>query len=214
MSDARDDRWLSISDLKEEILKRSTLSPRDFDQSLREAVTGDSLTILSGPTGVEMRWPAYRQRHPSLSCWKDFICVPDVRLNLGKFIWYLETLPEPWRVKIARPVEEEVVDLDTKVAGSGRKAEKIWQAVEDDLLLWIDRNGMPGIKADLERWVKSWFLDRGYEDNHSAKKTPADSTIRDHVTEVVKRFRESEKRQNERSRREPCWNLLTRFRAA
>lgn len=230
MSDSYENHWMGIGALTGEIRLRSTLNPREVDEFLKAAVTGENLEIRYGSSDEDLLWSNVRNRfgwsdpkvvramrdsgqerynpltrgrgdesaispprQPSLSdMWDSFKRDGEVRLNLGKFMLFLHSNDGT----IFTPLpDEEIIDLETKGARPGRKPDEIWQAVEDDLLLWIDRNELPDTKARLNEWVEKWLIDRGFEKNHKAKKLPGDATIKEHVSDVVDRYKKSIERQ-------------------
>jgi hypothetical protein len=155
------------------------------------------------------RWSGESEREPRQSlaelstAMDNFMSDPAARLNLQKTIAFIS---QHHGVSFAPVPAPDVIDMDAASApGPGRKADEIWRQVEDDLLLWLDRNH-PDIEkpdyAQLNRWMEKWLLDREFEKPKGGHKpqrsVPAESTIKLHGKAVWDRYAASLRRQKEK----------------
>jgi hypothetical protein len=235
MAETTDDRWLSPRDIVNEICTRAPLSRNEVDDLVRAGVERDVLKNFDGKCWSKIegdyggRAPhrlrqtignADGRRNP-LSSWSDeprergpslaglqtamdgFMSDPAARLNLQKTMAFIS---HHHGVSFAPAPAPEVIDMDAAgVPGPGRKADEIWQQIEDDLLLHLDRSHhsiAAPIYARLNAWAERWFLDREFEQPKAGRKparaVPAESTIKDHVKAVWDRYAASLRRQKEK----------------
>lgn len=142
---------------------------------------------------------------PRAACptgYDKFCNDPGARLNLRKVMDFIKVYHGTEFDPL--PAEQDALDLDAPSPKKpGRREDKIWDDVKDDLLLWLDRNWVPDVKNKLVGWVQNWFFNRGYEQPGSSRvgkgkeRAPSESTIKTKVDEVLARYEASRKRQKE-----------------
>jgi hypothetical protein len=199
MSDAHDDRWMSFKLLLEELLQRSSHAQYEIEAALHEGIIEGAIPLRERGSSSQFRW---RDRFSGKPYWPDFKNSDVYEIGFYKSIIVVERVLNE---KIQQCQELPEINLEDMSAKNGRKPGEIWQAIEDDLLLFIDRNfdvdPSKILLVDLERWIERWLLDRGYEKHSRSKKMPVPSTIRLHATEVKERYEASMRRQKERPTR-------------